>query len=527
MIAEQALKGKINYKIDKGKLKRQANYIPFRYIWAGFVTLVYIILIIGVVVALCYYVPYFYAVAWIIQVAVVIKIFASDDNPDYKITWLLLVLVLSVVGFMLYFLFYSRILNKKYVKRLKELKKRDYIKDDAKEFAEIKKEDFSAFSQVKMLCEISESHLFENTEIEYFSTGEEIYERMIFDLSQAKSFIFMEYFIIDGGIFWDSVLEILKTKAENGLDVRIVYDDIGCMRTLSGNYYKKLAKLGIKATPFSKLKGSLDSEFNNRNHRKITVIDGYIGYTGGINIADEYINRVERFGHWKDSGLRLEGEAVWELARLFLIDYGINLNNPKDLVGDFYPSCEGKGNKGFIVPFGDGPRPVYKYNVGKCVIKNMLASANEYAYISTPYLIIDNDTCQSLESAAMRGVDVRIILPHVPDKKIVFDMGKSFYARLHRVGVKIYEYEPGFIHAKNYLVDDKYAMVGSINLDYRSLVHHFENGVFMYATECIGQIKADMESVIDKSILITEDMIKASLLKRIFRSIVRIFAPLL
>ena len=521
------MKGNISYKIHKGKVKKEANYIPFRYIWAGFITLAYIILIIGVVVALCYFVPYFYIVAWITQVAVVIKIFASDDNPDYKITWLLFVLVLPIVGFMLYFLFYSRKVHKKYVKRLKELKKREYIKDDSKEFSELKKEDLCAFSQVKMLCSLSESHLFKNTAVEYFSSGEEIYKRMLIDLNSAERFIFMEYFIIEEGVFWDSVLKILKTKAENGLDVRIVYDDIGCMRTLSGNYYKKLNQLGIKATPFSRLKGRVDSEFNNRNHRKITVVDGYIGYTGGINIADEYINRVERFGHWKDSGLRLEGEGVWELTKLFLTDYGINLINPKDPDGNFYPSCEEKEARGFIVPFGDGPRPVYEYNVGKCVIKNMLASANEYAYISTPYLIIDNDTCQSIESAAMRGVDVRIILPHVPDKKIVFEMGKSFYARLQKVGVKIYEYESGFIHAKNYLVDDKYAMVGSINLDYRSLVHHFEDGVFMCRTECIGQIKADMESVIEKSILITEEMIKARLYKRVFRSIVRIFAPLL
>lgn len=308
--------------------------------------------------------------------------------------------------------------------------------------------------------------------------------------------------------------------------VRVLYDDIGCMSTLPGDYAKTLRSYGIEAVPFSRMRGQADGEFNNRSHRKICVIDGKVGYTGGVNIADEYINEIVKFGHWKDTGIRLEGEAVWELTRLFLSDYGINVKAlPKDEY-ELYPTSDIFEN-GFVVPFGDGPSPIYEHRVGKSVIQNMLGSATRYMYMTTPYLIIDNDLCTSIESAALRGVDVRIIVPHIPDKKLVFGMTKSFYHRLMKSGVKIYEYEPGFIHAKSYIADDEVAMIGTINLDYRSLVHHFENGVWMYRCDCIRDLKADIEKTIEKSIEITPDMLKTGLITRFIRSVVRIFAPML
>ena len=274
------------------------------------------------------------------------------------------------------------------------------------------------------------------------------------------------------------------------------------------------------------MKGQADNEFNNRNHRKITVIDGLVGYTGGINIADEYINEVVRFGHWKDVGIRLEGEGVRELTKLFLIDFGINIKTPLNVPYDLYPTSTLQ-EKGYVVPFGDGPKPLYERRVGKTIIQSILASATKYVYITTPYLIIDNELCTSIENTALRGVDVRIIVPHIPDKKIVFNMTKSFYKRFLDCGVKIYEYEPGFIHAKTYLSDDKYAIIGTINLDYRSLVHHFENGVWMYDCKCIKDLKKDIDNTLEKSIEITPKMLKTSLLNRFFRAIVRIFAPML
>ena len=234
-----------------------------------------------------------------------------------------------------------------------------------------------------------------------------------------------------------------------------------------------------------------------------------------------------RFGHWKDSGLRLEGEAVWELTRLFLTNFSLNALRLPKTDHEIYPRQSEMRANGYVIPFGDGPHPLYSRRVGKSVIQNMLNCATRYMYMTTPYLIIDNDLCTSIESAAMRGVDIRIILPHIPDKKLVFQMSKSYYHRLMKAGVKIYEYEPGFIHAKSYIADDDYAMIGTINLDYRSLVHHFENGVWMYRCDAISALKADIEDTMAKSIEITPGMLKTGLFNRFIRSVVRIFAPML
>lgn len=521
------MKKKYRYQAGNKIIEKEYNYIPVRYIIAVLMTIVEVLAVIGIVVALCYFVPYFYIAAWITQIFCVIKIISSDDNPDYKVPWLLFVLILPIAGFMLYFLFYSRKLQKKFIRRLDELKKSGYQKNDAETMAALHDENPVAGSQAKMLTQIAGSHLFTNTKQTYFPLGEDMFGNILPDLERAEKFIFMEYFIIEEGKFWDSLLEILKCKAADGVTVRVVYDDIGCMSTLPGDYAKTLRSYGIEATPFSRLRGNADSEFNNRSHRKILVIDGKIGYTGGVNIADEYINEIVRFGHWKDTAIRLEGEAVWELTRLFLLDYGINVKALPTMPHDCYPTQESICENGYVIPFGDGPHPLYDRRVGKSVIQNMLNGATRYMYMTTPYLIIDNDLCQSIESAALRGVDVRIIVPHIPDKKMVFGITKSFYKRLMDAGVHIYEYDPGFIHAKSYIADDKYAMIGTINLDYRSLVHHFENGVWMYQCSSIKDLKADIEDTLKKSIEITPDMLKTNLLTRFIRSVVRIFAPML
>lgn len=519
---------KRKYKVRTGKktVEREYSYIPVRYIIAVLITLLEILAIIGIVVACCYYIPYFYIAAFITEVFCVIKIVASDDNPDYKVPWLLFVLILPIAGFMLYFLFYSRKLQEKFVRRLDELKKYRYERNQIKILNELERENSHAAAQAKMLCSISGASVFGNTKQTYYPLGEDMWQAMLTDLEKAEKFIFMEYFIIEEGKFWNSILDILKQKAASGVTVRVLYDDIGCMSTLPGDYAKTLRSYGIEAVPFSRMRGQADGEFNNRSHRKICVIDGKVGYTGGVNIADEYINKIVKFGHWKDTGIRLEGEAVWELTRLFLSDYGLNVKAlPKDEY-ELYPTSDIVEN-GFVVPFGDGPSPIYEHRVGKSVIQNMLGGATRYMYMTTPYLIIDNDLCTSIESAAMRGVDVRIIVPHIPDKRMVFGMTKSFYHRLMKSGVKIYEYKPGFIHAKSYIADDEVAMIGTINLDYRSIVHHFENGVWMYKCNSIKDLKADIEATMAKSIEITPDMLKTGLLTRFIRSVVRIFAPML
>lgn len=520
---------KKSYKIRQGNkiIERKYNYIPVRYITAGLITLFEILAVIGTVVACCYFIPYFYIAAALTEIFCVIKIIASDDNPDYKVPWLLFILVLPIAGFMLYFLFYSRKLQKKFIRRLDELKGYGYKNNTDEIIDELEGEDAHAAAQAKMLSSISGAGIFKNTRQTYFPLGKDMWQAMLADLTEAKEFIFMEYFIIEDGVFWNSILDILGRKADEGVTVRVLYDDIGCMNTLPGNYHKQLSRLKIEALPFSRLRGNCDSEFNNRNHRKICVIDGKVGYTGGVNIADEYINETVRFGHWKDTALRLEGEAVWELTRLFLNDYGINTKKLPDTNRELYPTESGIREAGYVIPFGDGPRPLYERRVGKSVIQNMLATATKYVYMTTPYLIIDNELSASIENAALRGVDVRITVPHIPDKKLVFGMTRSFYHRLMKAGVKIYEYTPGFIHAKSYICDDEYAMIGTINLDYRSLVHHFECGVWMYKCKSIKDMKADLLATMEKSEEVTPDKLKTGLITRFIRSVVRIFAPML
>ena len=371
---------KRKYQIHTGEktIEREYSYIPVRYIIAAIITLLEIAAIIGIMIALCIYVPKFYILCYITTFACILKIIASDDNPDYKVPWVLFVLVVPIAGFMLYFLFYSRKLGKKFIRRLDELRKYRYESDQVKILEELERENAHASAQAKMLCSISGASVFGNTRQTYYPLGEDMWQAMLPDLEKAERFIFMEYFIIEEGRFWNSILDILKQKAASGVTVRVLYDDIGCMGTLPGDYHKTLRSYGIEGTPFSRMRGQADGEFNNRSHRKICVIDGKVGYTGGVNIADEYINEVVKFGHWKDTGIRLEGEAVWELTRLFLSDYGLNVKALPKENGDLYPTSD-ISEDGFVVPFGDGPSPIYEHRVGKSVIQNMLGSAKPRA----------------------------------------------------------------------------------------------------------------------------------------------------
>ncbi len=520
------MKKTYEYKVKEKVIRREYMHIPFRYTLAVLLSFLMVTAVIGVVVVCFYYIPYFYIATYLITMGCILKIVSSDENPEYKVPWLLCVIFLPIAGFMLYFMFHSRKLKKKYVKRLNELKDYYYKKDDGEELAVLAAVDPIVAKQARMLTSIADTRVFQNTKTTYFSHGAQMFEPLLEDLRRAEKFIYMEYFIIEEGVFWNSILDILKEKVASGVEVKVIYDDVGCMMTLPGNYYKTLQSYGIGATVFSYLRGSADSEFNNRSHRKITVIDGKVGYTGGINLADEYIGKVERFGHWKDTGIRLEGEAVWELTELFLCDFGINVWDVPKVREDTYPRVEVTAD-GFVVPFGDGPKPLYSRRVGKSVIQNMLNTAVDYMYMTTPYLILDNDLCVDIENAALRGVDVRIVVPHIPDKKVIFEMTQSYYNRLMAAGVKIYEYKPGFIHAKSYVSDDKCAMIGTINLDYRSLVHHFENGVWMYGTDTVSEIKKDIRETLEKCIEVTPEMLKVGGFRRFLRASLRVFAPLM
>lgn len=507
--------------------KNGANYIPVRFIIAILLIILETAAVLGITIACALYIPYFYLAMYATEFFCVLKIINSQENPDYKIPWLLFVLVVPVAGFMIYFMFYDRRLTKKQVKRIEKIMSQQIHTEDAATLQKLEEEDRQAYLQANLLCKLSGTHVYRNTESKYFDMGEKMHVAMLEDLKKAEKFIFLEYFIIEEGIFWNSILEILKEKAAKGLDVRVIYDDVGCICTLPGDYCKTLQSYGIKAVSFARLKGQADNEFNNRSHRKIMVIDGKVGYTGGVNIADEYINEKLLFGLWKDVGIRLEGEAVAQLTSIFLADYELNVKTP---VPDFRPyfwNGSSLKNDGYVIPFGDGPGPMFKHRVAKTMIMNMLSQAQHYVYMMSPYLIIDNELCQAIENAALRGIDVRIITPHIPDKKVVFVMTRSHYKRLMDAGVKIYEFEPGFVHAKVYLSDDKYAIVGTINLDYRSLVHHFENGVWLYRHEVLGQIKEDMEGTMSRSICMNNEQMKNTIPQRIIRALVRALSPML
>ncbi len=513
-------------KIKTKTKKQRFSYIPLRYIFAAILLVVETSIIIGTFGLACFYLPYFFILAIILQFGCTLKIISSDYNPDYKVPWLIVIFVLPIIGFMLYLIFYSRRLKKKYINRLAFFDKHGYKYSDDKLQEGFLQENEVLQNQAKYLCNTANTKVFSNTKQVYFPTGQQMHLSMLEDLKKAEKFIYLEYFIIKYGKFWSSILNILIEKAKQGVEVKVLFDDIGCMRTLPGNYCSILKKVGIEASTFSRVKGHATSEFNNRNHRKLMIIDGKVCYTGGVNLSDEYINEIVRFGYWKDTGIRLEGPAVWEFTKMFVTDYGINQKRVHKLRQDLYPQFDDFKEDGYIVPFGDGPAPIYNRGVGKGIIQAMLAHATKTAYITTPYLIIDNDMCQSIEDAALRGVDVRIIVPHIPDKKIVFSISRSFYKRLMDAGVKIYEYALGFIHAKTYIIDGQVAMLGTINLDYRSLVHHFENGVWMYNCSCIKDIKADVDEVIGMSLEVTKDMIKMSPIKRFLRACIRVFAPL-
>lgn len=521
---------KKNIKVyQNGKyVDKEINYIPTRYIIAMLVTIFEVAAIIGVMVVLALFVPYFYLAILATEIGVIIAIMVSNNNPDYKLVWLFVVVMIPLAGLMIYLIFYKRRLPKKAIKRLGNVKN-SYTYKDEKNFNELSKENELILTQAKSLCKTSNSHLYKNSKLDYFSIGEEMHKSMLNELKKAQKFIFLEYFIIEDGEFWNSILDILKEKSQEGVEVKLIYDDIGCMGTLPGNYFKTLTKkYNIQTVVFSKLKGQASGEFNNRSHRKILVIDGRVGFTGGINIADEYINKVNRFGHWKDTGIKIQGEAVNELTKLFFMDY--LLNSSKELNIDFNKYYIFNPNikaDNYIIPFGDAPKPLNNFSVSKMAIMNLLNQARNYVYITTPYLIVDNELMRAIENTAIRGVDIRVIIPHVPDKKMVFGMTKSVCYQLAKLGVKIYEYTPGFIHAKSYIADDKFGIIGTMNLDYRSLDHNFENGVWIYNDPIIIEMKKDFIETLNKSQETTNQKPKHRLMTKFIYILVKIFSPLL
>ena len=462
-----------------------------------------------------------------LYIGTILAIVNRNMPPESKVTWLLFAVV-PVFGFLLYLMIGERRLSKKEIQQLEKMDSMKFREDNSYDLrVELKQENKSAFGIVKSLLSMDHNaDVYDGTASQYFPLGEEMFEAMLDDLRSAKKFIFLEFYIIDPGVMWNRVLEILVDKVQQGVEVKLLYDDIGCMATLSGDYTKRLRKMGIDAHKFNKVIPRMTVAYNNRDHRKILVVDGQVGYTGGINLADEYINHIVRFGHWKDGGVRLEGRAVKALTRLFLMNWYINRGEITDFDRYHFDSQRVEG-KGLYSPYGSGPKPIYKEQVGKAVYQNIINQAIDYVYITTPYLIIDYDLTEDIKNAAMRGVDVRIVTPFIPDKKLIQIVTRGAYPDLLEAGVKIYEYTPGFIHSKNVISDDELAVIGTINFDYRSLVHHYENAVLMYQTETIANIKQDFEDLFDVSKEISLETLQNSWYQRLLKEIMQLFAPLL
>lgn len=462
-----------------------------------------------------------------LYIGTILAIVNRNMPPENKVTWLLFAVV-PVFGFLLYLMIGEGRLSKKEIQQLEKMDSMKFREDNSYDLrVELKQENKSAFGIVKSLLSMDHNaDVYDGTASQYFPLGEEMFEAMLDDLRSVKKFIFLEFYIIDPGVMWNRILEILVDKVQQGVEVKLLYDDIGCMATLPGDYTKRLRKMGIDAHKFNKVIPRMTVAYNNRDHRKILVVDGQVGYTGGINLADEYINHIVRFGHWKDGGVRLEGRAVKALTRLFLMNWYINRGEITDFDRYHFDSQRVEG-KGLYIPYGSGPKPIYKEQVGKAVYQNIINQAIDYVYITTPYLIIDYDLTEDIKNAAMRGVDVRIVTPFIPDKKLIQIVTRGAYPDLLEAGVKIYEYTPGFIHSKNVISDDELAVVGTINFDYRSLVHHYENAVLMYQTETIADIKQDFEDLFDVSKEISLETLQNSWYQRLLKEIMQLFAPLL
>ncbi len=476
---------------------------------------------------------YFYvflALSYVFGVATIVSLINKDTNPEYKVTWSVIILLLPVFGPVTYLLFYNRRMTRAESRLLRGsfCEMNNYrLSDEA--FASLMEEDSLAGGKaLSILREDALAEVYRNTSSEFFATGESYFESLLVDLASAKKYIFLEYFIIEPGELWDSILEVLREKAAAGVEVRLLYDDIGCMKTLPAHYEIGLRLEGIQAHRFARVSPRVSAVHNNRDHRKICVVDGKIGYTGGVNIADEYVNRKLRFGHWKDGGIRLEGDAVRGLTKLFLSSWDFTARTVSDYeeILSHSESAEA-ADGGYYIPFGSGPAPIYKRPVGKSTFMNIINQAERYVYITTPYLIIDYDLTEALCGAAHRGVDVRIVTPGVADKKIVNIMTKSAYPYLMEAGVKIYEYTPGFIHEKTLVSDDKYAVVGTINFDYRSLVHHFENAVWTYKTPVTAAAKAEFLHTLTTSDELDARKSRLSFTEWLFRMWIKLFAPLL
>lgn len=489
--------------------------------------LAHIVLMFLVLMPLMKQLPVLFGSIELFTAAMLIYVLNTRENPSIKVTWCIVIGVLPIFGAVLYTFTRFEIGHHlgRMVQRETLRTSAPYIHNPSAIMKAVKEEDRELHNLAHYLYRHGGYPICENTRVQYFPLGEDKFAEMLTQLEKAERFIFMEYFIIAPSQMWNRILEILVRKAAQGVEVRVLYDGSCAVTHLPYSYPKELKKMGIQAKMFSPFLPLLSTHYNNRDHRKILVIDGHTAFTGGVNIQDRYINREEVYGHWKDTAIMVHGDAARSFTLMFLRMWNCN---ERERVYEPYllPSKADPAAEGYVIPYGDSP--LDKENMGEMVYLNILNQARDYVYIMSPYLILDNEMITALTFAAKRGVDVRLILPHIPDKKYAFALAKSHYAELTAAGVKLYEYTPGFVHAKVFLSDDIQAVVGTINLDYRSLYLHYECAAYLYKVPALADIKADFQNTLNLSHLVTaEEIKKQKLSTRLAGRLLKLIAPLM
>lgn len=460
-------------------------------------------------------------------VCITLYLVNSSMDPTAKVTWLVIIMILPVFGCIFYLWTQSefgRRTLKALVNRSDKLSE-NLVRQQPGPVEKLEAEDSGAAGLARYIASCGQFPVYQDTDVTYFPQGEDKWERMLQELETAQHFIYLEYFIVNEGLMWGKVLELLAKKAREGVDVKMIYDGTCELTTLPYDYPRRLEALGIQCKMFSPISPIISTHYNYRDHRKILVIDGNTAFTGGVNLADEYINHVNRFGHWKDTAIMLKGAAVESFTLMFLQMWNVDEKEPRFPEVIPVPEIPSK-TEGFVIPYADCPLDNNK--IGEMVYIDLLNRATRYVHIMTPYLILDGEMETALKFAAQRGVDVKVILPGIPDKKIPYALAKTHYKSLLRSGVKIYEYTPGFVHAKVFSVDDKEAVVGTINLDYRSLYHHFENNVLLSGCSAVSDIQADFEALFPQCQEVTEQYRSGrGAMLRTWQCILRLFAPLM
>ncbi len=483
---------------------------------------------VGIVIWIRNKQPVYIVVEWIFTAAMLIYLFMSEMDASAKLTWMALFALVPLPAAAMLLYTQTNFGHRTVKTRVQDLieETRDQIEQPPHVMEALEREGGHTDDLVRWLNRSGCFPAFAGSDATYYPLGEDMFRDMLIELRSAERYIFMEYFIIEEGYMWGKILEILLEKAAAGVDVRVMYDGMCEMSTLMPGYWKKLREHGIQAKSFAPIKPILSSHYNYRDHRKILVIDGKTAFTGGVNLADEYINRTERFGHWKDTALRIKGDAAKSFALMFLQMWSIDEQEP---VFDEYLDDGGYVSpyrSGCVIPYADCPLDDDK--VGETVYMDILNRAGTYVHIMTPYLILDGELETALKYAAQRGVDVKIILPGIPDKKVAYALAKSHYYALRKAGVQIYEYTPGFVHAKVMVSDDVKAVVGTINMDYRSLYHHYECAAYLYKNTCIKNIELDFQATLDECELVTDEMVEGEKFAyKITAALAKVAAPLM